>query len=240
MKHTLKGWLVDNAVTIDDKEDKILMLESAGSLTMADIIEEMKKEDTGLRTETGEHGAVPCRAAVPGRHRERGMEPGEELHLRLLHAGQGIARGDCRNVGEHPGRQGVGHVHLRREGCRDAGDGRHGDPRAQLHHLGQAAQDCGRRPEGGHHLPQRGYGRDRPHRGHDFGEQPLAAGHPHPDRPCAGRVHADGDDAVFRRRCFPQRTALRVPPSDYQRLISPRGLDRPIQGCWISLSKGIG
>lgn len=55
MKHTLKGWLVDNAVTADDKEDKILMLESAGSLTMADIIEEMKKEDTGLRTETLEH-----------------------------------------------------------------------------------------------------------------------------------------------------------------------------------------
>ena len=37
MKHTLKGWLVDNAVTIDDKEDKILMLESAGSLSMADV-----------------------------------------------------------------------------------------------------------------------------------------------------------------------------------------------------------
>lgn len=55
MKHTLKGWLVDNAVTTDDKEDKILQLESAGSLTLADIIDEMKKEDTGLRTETLEH-----------------------------------------------------------------------------------------------------------------------------------------------------------------------------------------
>ena len=55
MKHTLKGWLVDNALTVDDKEDKILMLDSAGSLTMADIIEEMKREDTGLRTETLEH-----------------------------------------------------------------------------------------------------------------------------------------------------------------------------------------
>ena len=55
MKHTLKGWLVDNTVTADDKEDKILMLESAGSLTMEDIIEEMKREDTGLRTETLEH-----------------------------------------------------------------------------------------------------------------------------------------------------------------------------------------
>ena len=55
MKHTLKGWLVDNTLTVDDKEDKILMLDSAGSLTMADIIEEMKREDTGLRTETLEH-----------------------------------------------------------------------------------------------------------------------------------------------------------------------------------------
>ena len=51
----MKGWLVDNAVTTDDKEDKILQLESAGSLTLADIIDEMKKEDTGLRTETLEH-----------------------------------------------------------------------------------------------------------------------------------------------------------------------------------------
>ena len=55
MKHTLKGWLVDNAVTVDNKEDKILLLESAGNLTLNDIIEEMKKEDTGLRTETLEH-----------------------------------------------------------------------------------------------------------------------------------------------------------------------------------------
>lgn len=43
MKHTLKGWLVDNAVTVDNKEDKILMLESAGSLTLEDILSEMKK-----------------------------------------------------------------------------------------------------------------------------------------------------------------------------------------------------
>ena len=55
MKHTLKGWLVDNAVTVDNKEDKILMLESAGSLTLEDILSAMKKEDTGLREETIEH-----------------------------------------------------------------------------------------------------------------------------------------------------------------------------------------
>ncbi|MDE7073559.1 MAG: hypothetical protein K2O69_00670, partial [Odoribacter sp.] len=55
MKHTLKGWLVDNTITTDNKEDKILLLESAGNLTLNDVIEEMKREDTGLRTETLEH-----------------------------------------------------------------------------------------------------------------------------------------------------------------------------------------
>lgn len=47
--------MVDNAVTVDNKEDKILMLESVGSLTLEDILSEMKKEDTGLREETIEH-----------------------------------------------------------------------------------------------------------------------------------------------------------------------------------------
>ena len=55
MKHTLKGWLVDNAITTDNKEDKILLLESAGNLTLEDVLSEMKKEDTGLRGETIEH-----------------------------------------------------------------------------------------------------------------------------------------------------------------------------------------
>lgn len=55
MKHVLKGWLVDNVVTTDNKEDKILALDSRGSLSLDDIISEMKKEDTGLRTETLEH-----------------------------------------------------------------------------------------------------------------------------------------------------------------------------------------
>lgn len=55
MKQTLKGWLADNTVTVDDKNDKILLLESAGSLTLEDVLSEMKKEDTGLREETLEH-----------------------------------------------------------------------------------------------------------------------------------------------------------------------------------------
>ena len=46
MKTELKGWLADNTVTTDNKEDKILVLESAGNLTLSDVLDEMKKEDT--------------------------------------------------------------------------------------------------------------------------------------------------------------------------------------------------
>ena len=46
MKTELKGWLADNTVTTDKKEDKILVLESAGNLTLSDVLDEMKEEDT--------------------------------------------------------------------------------------------------------------------------------------------------------------------------------------------------
>ena len=49
MKKVLKGWLIDNSVTTDNKTDKILLLASAGSLTLDDVLEEMYKQDTGLR-----------------------------------------------------------------------------------------------------------------------------------------------------------------------------------------------
>lgn len=55
MKHTLKAWMVDNTVTTDNTEDKILQLEPAGNLTLDDVLEEMKDEDTGLRRETIDH-----------------------------------------------------------------------------------------------------------------------------------------------------------------------------------------
>lgn len=55
MKTELKAWLADNTVTADNKEDKILVLESAGSLTLTDVLDRMKKEDTGLRSETLQH-----------------------------------------------------------------------------------------------------------------------------------------------------------------------------------------
>ena len=55
MKNVLKIWLVDNTVTVDNKDDKIGQLESSGNLSLQDILDEMHKEDTGLRPETIEH-----------------------------------------------------------------------------------------------------------------------------------------------------------------------------------------
>ena len=55
MKNVLKGWLADNTVTGENKGDKILVLESAGGMTLDDVLEKMKKEDTGLRRETLAH-----------------------------------------------------------------------------------------------------------------------------------------------------------------------------------------
>ncbi|WP_455592440.1 DNA-binding domain-containing protein, partial [Bacteroides sp.] len=55
MKKQLKGWLADNTVTGENKGEKILVLENAGSLTLDDVLDEMKKEDTGLRKETLAH-----------------------------------------------------------------------------------------------------------------------------------------------------------------------------------------
>lgn len=55
MQNVLKGWLADNTVTVDNTEDKILILESAGTATLVDILNEMRTEDTGLRQETIEH-----------------------------------------------------------------------------------------------------------------------------------------------------------------------------------------
>lgn len=58
MANVLKGWLADNSVTTDNKDDKILVLESAGSLTEKDILDRMLKEITGLKEETLNHAVA--------------------------------------------------------------------------------------------------------------------------------------------------------------------------------------
>ena len=41
MKNILKIWLVDNTVTVENKDDKIGQLESSGNLSLQDILDEM-------------------------------------------------------------------------------------------------------------------------------------------------------------------------------------------------------
>jgi len=50
--YQFNGQLADNTVTVDDKEDKILVPVSNGNADTARIIAEMKAEDSGLREET--------------------------------------------------------------------------------------------------------------------------------------------------------------------------------------------
>lgn len=66
MKYTLKAWLIDNRITKDDPNDKILLLESAGNLTLQDVLDQMKKEDTGLRPETIAHVVSLYQRVVSG------------------------------------------------------------------------------------------------------------------------------------------------------------------------------
>ena len=108
MKTELKGWLADNTVTTDNKEDKILVLESAGNLTLSDVLDEMKKEDTGLRAETLKHavdlfqrtvselvlngysvntGAFSCRTPVSRCYRRWSMESREKFYLCFFQSG---------------------------------------------------------------------------------------------------------------------------------------------------------
>lgn len=52
INYQINGQLADNLVTVDNKEDKILVPVSNGSADQARIIAEMKAEDSGLREET--------------------------------------------------------------------------------------------------------------------------------------------------------------------------------------------
>ena len=132
MKKVLKGWLIDNSVTTDNKTDKILLLASAGSLTLDDVLEEMYKQDTGLRPETMRHSvtlyhrivmdlilngysvntglfrAVPQLKGVV----EGGVWNKENNSIYVsLHARQGSARGDRPDRGGDPRREVEHHVH---------------------------------------------------------------------------------------------------------------------------------
>ena len=55
IRYQINGQLADNTVTVDNKEDLILVPVSNGSADEERIIAEMKAEDSGLREETIRH-----------------------------------------------------------------------------------------------------------------------------------------------------------------------------------------
>ena len=54
MSNKLQGWLAPNTLT-EDPNDRILVLNSAGTVDNEQLYEEMREEDTGLRRETLVH-----------------------------------------------------------------------------------------------------------------------------------------------------------------------------------------
>ena len=55
IRYQINGQLADNTVTVDNKEDMILVPVSNGSADEERIIAEMKAEDSGLREENIRH-----------------------------------------------------------------------------------------------------------------------------------------------------------------------------------------
>lgn len=55
MDHVIKSWITPNTVTGENKGDKILTVESAGSVVFKDLIDAMVKANTGLHRQTIEH-----------------------------------------------------------------------------------------------------------------------------------------------------------------------------------------
>ena len=58
MKKALKGWLIDNSVTTDNRDGQDPAVTFNGSLDLDDVLEEMQKQDTGLRPETMRHSVT--------------------------------------------------------------------------------------------------------------------------------------------------------------------------------------
>lgn len=108
IRYQINGQLADNTVTVDNKEDLILVPVSNGSADEERIIAEMKAEDSGLREETirprlrpgetrhqtpadewcqCEHWFVLCLGQFPWCDRKLRLESGKELYRGKLQRG---------------------------------------------------------------------------------------------------------------------------------------------------------
>ena len=135
IKYQINGQLADNTVTVDNKEDMILVPVSIGSANEARIIAEMKAEDSGLREETIKHvfelekrvikrllmsgyGSLLRQRQLSRCHRELAMESRKELYRGEFQCRSGFAPGNKEYYRRHHWREGGSHVRYRRTGCR--------------------------------------------------------------------------------------------------------------------------
>ena len=77
MSNKLQGWLAPNTLT-EDPNDRILVLNSAGTVDNEQLYEEMREEDTGLRRETlvhvvTLHERIVARALMNGHNVNTGL-----------------------------------------------------------------------------------------------------------------------------------------------------------------------
>ena len=127
IRYQINGQLADNTVTVDNKEDMILVPVSNGSADEERIIAEMKAEDSGLREETIRHvfdlekrvikrWLILCLGQFSWCHRELCLESGKELYRGKLQRGCRPSRSHQKYGGEHYRCKGQCHVHCRRSG----------------------------------------------------------------------------------------------------------------------------
>ena len=131
IKYQINGQLADNTVTVDNKEDMILVPVSIGSANEARIIAEMKAEDSGLREETIKHvfeleKRVIKRLLMSGYNVNTGLYYASVSFRGVIENSQwnpaknsiGFTPGNKEYYRRHHRREGGSHVRYRRTGYR--------------------------------------------------------------------------------------------------------------------------
>lgn len=154
IKYQINGQLADNTVTVDNKEDMILVPVSIGSADENRIIAELKAEDSGLREETIRH-VFDLQKRVIKRMLMTGMSVNTGLYYASV-AFRGVIENStwnpaknsivvnfnvgARPAGSHQGnhsgyhrRERQRHVHRRRTGCLHPCTGCFSHGRTRLH-----------------------------------------------------------------------------------------------------------
>ena len=170
IKYQINGQLADNTVTVDNKEDMILVPVSIGSADENRIIAELKAEDSGLREETIRHVFDLQKRVI-----KHMLMTGMSVNTGLYYASVAF-RGVIENSTWNPAKNSIvvnfnvgadlreaikattvgiigekGSVHRRRAGCLHPCTGCFSHGRTRLHPHRRQAESSGNRPVSGYH-----------------------------------------------------------------------------------------